>query len=376
MVTKRPPGVPGDQPEERAASTGRSPRGESRYRRGERRTNAEPLTASWRLDPAELEAEGVRQELLKKQGQQKRTVKHRLGSYGWRVYALPVLIVVTVLVVVNTAQHGANPRPLAESAGSAAGGGADVVTSTGSPVATEKAAVPVFTGSGTAVLPAGPNVPASGAGTWHIVPGNGPVVGKGTHLYHYQVAVEDGIDPAVYGGDDAFAKTVDATLDDPRSWIAAGSLSLQRVGADYANPDFVVSLTTPNTDHRPDLCGFDITYEASCWRSSAKRVIINLARWVRGALAFQGDLGLYRQYAINHEVGHVFGNPHVGCATNGGLAPVMMQQSFGVSDNYVYDLNQVDPGNRTKVPRDGKVCKANAWPYPQGPGNPANNPPS
>jgi hypothetical protein len=333
------------------------------------------LTASWRLDPAELEAEGVRQELLKKQEQQKRTVKHRLGSYGWRVYALPVLIVVTILVVVNTAQHGANTRPLAEGAGSAAGG-ADVATSTGPPVATEKAAVPVFTGSGTAVLPAGPNVPQAGAGTWHIVPGNGPVVGKGTHLYRYQVAVEDGIDPAVYGGDDAFAKTVDATLDDPRSWVASGSLSLQRVGADYANPDFVVSLTTPNTDHRPDLCGFDITYEASCWRSSAKRVIINLARWVRGALAFQGDLGLYRQYAINHEVGHVFGNPHVGCATNGGLAPVMMQQSFGVSDNYVFDLNQVDPGNRTKVARDGKVCKANAWPYPQGPGNPANNPPS
>lgn len=373
MVTKRPPGVRGAQPEEPAA-TGRSPRGESRYTRGERRTTAEPLTASWRLDPAELEAEGVRQELLKKQAQQKRSVTRRLSSYGWRLYALPVLIVVTVLVVVNTAQHGARSQPSAEGPGSISGGG-DAVTSTGPPVATERAAVPVFTGSGTAVLPPGPNVPQSGAGTWHLVPGNGPVVGKGSHLYHYQVAVEDGIDPAVYGGDDAFAKSVDATLDDPRSWIAAGSLSLQRVGPQYPNPDFVVSLTTPNTDHRPDLCGYDITYEASCWRSSAKRVIINLARWVRGALAFQGDLGLYRQYAINHEVGHVFGNPHVGCATNGGLAPVMMQQSFGVSDDYVFDLNQVDPGNRTKVPRDGKVCKANAWPYPQGAGVSVNTPP-
>jgi hypothetical protein len=389
VVTKRPPGVQGAQSEPtrpsepteepepstpgtpragyevRAHSTGRSPRGEGRYRRGERRSSAEPLTASWRLDPAELEAEGVRQEQRRRQA---RRPRRRLKSYGWRVYALPVLVVVTILVVVNTAQHESTSQPLGD--GSAQGG-----TSAGPPVATERPAVPVYTGSGTAVLPAGPSVPQSGAGTWHLVPGNGPVVGKGDHLYHYQVAVEDGIDPAVYGGDDAFAESVDATLDDPRSWIAAGSLSLQRVGPDFANPDFVVSLTTPNTDHRPDLCGYDITYEASCWRSSARRVIINLARWVRGALAFQGDLGLYRQYAINHEVGHVFGNPHVGCATNGGLAPVMMQQSFGVSDDYVYDLNQVDPGNRTKVPRDGKVCKANAWPYPQGPAVSADAPP-
>jgi hypothetical protein len=233
------------------------------------------------------------------------------------------------------------------------------------PVATERAPVPVFTGGGTAVLPSGPDLPSAGAGTWHVVPGSGPVVGNGTHLYHYQVAVEDGIDPALYGGDDAFAHAVDAVLADPRSWVAAGTISLQRVDAGYAHPDFVVSLTTPNTDHRADLCGFDIRFEASCWRPTAHRVVVNLARWVRGALAFDGDLGLYRQYAINHDVGHVLGNPDVGCATSGGLAPVMMAQTFGVADDY---LDEIDLLNPHRVPRDGKVCRVNAWPYPQGPG--------
>jgi hypothetical protein len=345
-VTKRPP--------------------EDRYRRGQRRTHAEPLTASWRLDTSTFRLEP--EELAAaERARQAEPPKHRRGrgGYGWRVYALPVLIVVTILVVVNTAHRGDGNS---SAAGVPAGQGQPDQMVSSTPAAIEQAVVPVNPGTGTAALPAGAAVPRAGAGTWHVVPGNGPIVGKGRHLYHYQVAVEDGIDPAVYGGDDAFAQDVQATLADPRSWIAGGTLSLQRVDGGFAHPDFVVSLTTPNTDHRPDLCGYDVHFETSCWRASANRVVVNLARWVRGALAFDGDLGLYRQYAVNHEVGHVFGNSHVGCTTNGGLAPVMMQQTIGVSDDYLYDVNQVDPGNRLAVLRDGKVCRPNAWPYPQGSG--------
>jgi uncharacterized protein DUF3152 len=321
VVTEQPPDASDD---DRSAGTGNY-----------RRTRAEPLTASWHLDPAELAAEGRHREHR----------RDKRSGFSWRVYAIPVLVLVTILVVANIAKKANVPAS--------------------APAATERAPVPVFTGGGTAVLPPGPDVPRAGAGTWHVVPGSGPVVGSGTHLYHYQVAVEDGIDAALYGGDDAFAHAVEATLTDPRGWVAAGTIALQRVDTTYAHPDFVVSLTTPTTDHRADLCGFDVRFEASCWRPTAHRVVVNLARWVRGALAFDGDLGLYRQYAINHEIGHVLGNQDVGCPTNGGLAPVMMPQTFGVSDDY---LNQIDPLNR--VPGDGKVCRVNAWPYPQGPGNP------
>lgn len=326
-----------------------------------RRTTAQPLTASWRLDSSSFLYD--RRELAAEEARH-RQPRHRLPrGFGWLVYAIPVLVLVTILVIADTADHGGTSAALSTRRPAP------------TPVVTEAPVPPIDTQSGTAVLPPGPAVPEMGAGTWHVVPGNGPIVGHGPHVYRYQVAVEDGIDPALYGGDDAFAAIVDATLDDPRSWVGAGTISLQRVDASYPNPDFVISLTTPDTDHRPDLCGQVIPFEASCWQPKAHRVIINLARWVRGALAFDGDLGLYRQYAINHEVGHVLGNPHVGCAANGGLAPVMMQQSFGVSDDYVHELNQVDPANRDAVPADGKVCRPNAWPFPLGAGNPADQPP-
>jgi uncharacterized protein DUF3152 len=260
------------------------------------------------------------------------------------------------LVVVHTTRNGS---PVA-------GGGFGATTTSG-PTVTEGTATPVDVTGGTAVLPLGGAYPQSGTGTWRVLAGSGPVVGKpGAQPYHYRIAVEDGIDPAVYAGDDAFAATVNAILADPRSWIAAGAVDLQWVDASYPNPDFTIALTTPNTDRRPDMCGFDIQFEGSCWLPGRKQVVINVARWVRGALAFDGDLGLYREYAVNHEVGHVFGNHHVGCPTDGGLAPVMMEQSFGVSDDYVYDVNDADPANRGGVRRDGKVCRVNAWPYPQG----------
>lgn len=316
-------------------------RGEQRYARGERRTDAEPLTASWHP--------GAESSQVRRAGRR---------GYGWRVYVIPLLVVITVLVVINTARDGS---PL-----TFGGLGADTTATTG-PAATEGTATAVNVTGGTAVLPTGGAYPRAGAGTWRVLPGSGPVAGRpGARVYHYRIAVEDGIDASVFAGDDAFARTVNAILADPRGWIAAGSIAVQWVDASFPDPDFTIALTTPNTDHRPDMCGFEIQFEGSCWLVSTKQVVINVARWVRGAMAFDGDLGLYREYAINHEVGHVFGNHHVGCATEGGLAPVMMEQTFGVSDDYVYDVNNPQPANRGAVQRDDRTCRVNAWPYPQG----------
>jgi hypothetical protein len=76
-----------------------------------------------------------------------------------------------------------------------------------------------------------------------------------------------------------------------------------------STPDasFRVSLTSVDTDHA--YCGYSIPVETSCYLTQgdngvdANRVVLNVARWVRGSMAYVGDLDSYRIYMINHEVG-------------------------------------------------------------------------
>jgi hypothetical protein len=332
---------------------------EDRYRPGGRRTSAEPLSASWKPH-VEIPRE--------KPAPPKAGLAKFTKTYGWRVYALPILVVLTVLVVVNTANSPAEPiaeqgAPAGvESAGGDAAGGA--IDGNGEQAIPENPATPVDLKVPTAELPDGGPFTQAGAGKWHVVPGSGPKIGTGK-LYTYTIEVEDGIDPASYAGDDAFAAAVQGTLSDPaKGWTWDGKIAFQRVDANFPNPSFKVSLTTPETTHRPDACGFQIKFEASCYRKSLGRVLINLARWVRGAKAYGADMTGYRQYAINHEVGHALGNQHVGCGGNDQPAPVMMQQSFGVNDDYVSMLNDIPGGDKGKVAKDGRICKTNSWPNP------------
>lgn len=295
-------------------------------------------------------------------------------AYGWRIYALPVLVVITALVLWDTtraipddgtqpANRATNDAFIGGSGGAGGDSGGDA--SSGDPGAVEQPAAPVDLNIPTAELPVGGRFTQGAGRRWRTVPGGTPRIGTGGRLYTYTVDIEEGIDPVEFGGDAAFARFVDETLADPRGWTSGGTLSVQRVDAS-ARPDFRISLTSPDTTHGGDLCGFSIKYESSCYRSGVGRVVINLARWVRGATAFSGNILLYQQYAINHEVGHAFDNGHVGCRNNGELAPVMMQQSFGVRNDYVAQLNDVRGGDRNSVPADDKVCTPNPWPNPQG----------
>jgi hypothetical protein len=330
---------------------------EDRYHRKRRRTTGEPLKASWKPAVKTPQFEQTPRQARDARG--KRGWRAVVKAYGWRVYALPILMVLTALVVVNTAQEPEQPSPRTNI-------GTDSSSLMGGSGIAEKPALPADLKVPTAELPKGGEFTQSGKMTWHVVPlepGSGNRAGTTGRLYHYTIEVEDGVDPASYAGDDSFASAAEATLSDARSWVGTGKVSLQRVDASYPDPDFRVRLTTPDTATRPDLCGFGIPFPTSCYiRGYQHSVVINLARWVRGALAFGGDMGTYRQYAINHEVGHALGKSHVGCQRNDALAPVMMQQTFGVSNDYVAQLNQVDIYNSSAVPTDGKICKPNAWP--------------
>ncbi|WP_448395046.1 DUF3152 domain-containing protein [Mycolicibacterium sp. XJ879] len=286
-----------------------------------------------------------------------------VSTYGWRAYALPVLMALTVVVVYQTITGTSAPPTAEQAEGPVQGPPTIGVASTAIIGAPPKGLTEFDANLPTGILPAGGPFTQAGAKTWHVVPGATAQVGEGTaKVFTYTVEVENGIDTTTFGGDDGFARMVTETLANPKSWTHNPQFGFVRVDeASGVQPDFRVSLTTPMTIR--EGCGYDIQLEASCYNPAyidgQPRVFINEARWVRGAIPFQGDVGSYRQYLINHEVGHAIGyQRHEQCPENGELAPIMMQQTFSTNND---DAARFDPGT---VNPDGKTCRFNPWPYP------------
>jgi hypothetical protein len=264
--------------------------------------------------------------------------------YGWRAYALPVLVVVTVAALLSSGAVRttlAGEPPARTTAGAAP------------PIASSSMALKNDAPAGNVndnvlkvgALPPGPPYPMHGDGTYVVLNGSTPTVGSG-HLYRYSVEVEKG----VTGVDlQEFAYLVVSTLSDKRSWAGHG-VAVRRVSSGPV--DFRVTLTSALTTRK--LCGYTVHVETSCYAaaggtSNVNRVVLNVARWLRGSAAYVGDLGAYRTYMINHEDGHAMGHMHAHQCLPGGLAPVMLQQTFGL-----------------RSAQTGQICQANPWPYPPG----------
>ena len=111
---------------------------------------------------------------------------------------------------------------------------------------------------------------------------------------------------------------------DPRSWIADGSLSVQRVEA--GGSVRVVLATPATTDAMCAPLRTNGTY--SCGQGNT--AVINLDRWNDGIDVWTGPLEEYRHYVVNHEFGHVLGHGHEMCGGAGQVAPVMQQQTKGL----------------------------------------------
>ena len=172
-------------------------------------------------------------------------------------------------------------------------------------------------------------VPTRGSGSFAYATRRGPIHGTKGQLRRFRVAVEKGSDE----DPDQFATQVDATLGDSRSWTGGGTLRLQMVaGTDRA--DFTVYLATRETAGQ--LCergGTNIRIGGRPYTScrTTGKAIINLDRWrlsARPFLVAKVPLATYRQYVVNHEVGHELGHHHEGCPRRGGPAPVMVQQTL------------------------------------------------
>ena len=129
-----------------------------------------------------------------------------------------------------------------------------------------------------------------------------------------------GVKGDVTSGLGRFRDVAHATLNDPRGWGGPHEVAFveERRAADIrlwlASPDVV--------DAAAPLC--DATF--SC--RVGDDVYINAMRWERATSTYRDrSLAEYRQYVVNHEVGHWFGLDHPVCRGNGESAPVMLQQS-------------------------------------------------
>ena len=368
----------GPSRDDRAANRGAGPRSSSELdgrewlgRDGRRPTGRadgpQPLRASW--DPTDNASDRVRpsQRPDRSAVRRRSRVGRFISTYGWRAYAVPFLVVITVLAVFDATSATDDARTAVQADASADTSGPGFGSlSTGTDGSDIIGAPPAGSGSVkpstvSGVLPDGGVFPVTGAGTWHVVPGTSAQVGSGTSsVSTYTVEVENGMDTASFGGDQAVASLVDQTLANPKSWTGDRRFAFRRI--DSGTPSFRISLSSQQTVRTDGECGQRIELETSCFNRTAGRVVLNVARWVRGAVSYQGDIGSYRQYLVNHEVGHAIGfrQPQP-CASEGGLAPVMMQQTFGVASN---DVAALDP--QGAVPANGFTCRFNPWPFPRG----------
>jgi hypothetical protein len=244
------------------------------------------------------------------------------------------------IATVPSTAAGTSAAPFSSaSASTSAGSHASVSTPPSKPASSKPVVSSPSKSLAPPALPPGPAYTFQGTGTFSRVTGRSGVLGKG-RLYRFTIDVENGIT----GVDrKVFAATVMAALSDRRSWIGSGAVALQRV--ESGPVDFRISLSAPTTVR--SVCGYSLHIETSCYAGSEGRVVLNVSRWTRGAVAFDGDLANYRRYAVNHEVGHALGHNHSHNCFDNGLAPVMMQQSIGV---------------RTA----SRVCRVNPWPFPPG----------
>jgi len=272
-----------------------------------------------------------------------RSFVHR---YGWRAYALPLLVIITVLASFTTnsknVRNAISGNPTGDSTDRDAAGAPPTAESITQLKVDTPGAGAVSTQLPALQLPPGPAYTEKGAGTFATIPGTSKVIGKGARLFRFSIEVENGIT----GVDlNQFASIVMSSLGNPQSWTAGGTQSLQRV--DSGPVDFHVTLVSSMTVRT--LCGYDIPVETSCYAANQNnRVVLNVARWVRGAKLYSSDLATYRVYAVNHEVGHALGHNHSHECLKNGLAPVMMQQTIGAKT------------------ASGQICAANPWPYPRG----------
>lgn len=215
---------------------------------------------------------------------------------------------------------------------------------TSQPPTSAPASTPPTTSPPGPILALNGPVPLTGSGTWNHAQTQGAVLGTAGTLRRFHVAIETDLAQDVA----EFTAILTTTLGDPRSWIGGRQVRLQQVPP-AVGADFAIFLATPDTTRK--MCaaaGVNTVFNGESFTSCRTfgRVILNYARWMRSVpdyVTASIPLEVYRQYVINHEVGHEVGYGHELCPGIGRVAPVMQTQTLGL-----------------------RGCTANPWPYLNG----------
>lgn len=195
--------------------------------------------------------------------------------------------------------------------------------------AIKKPETPAPTATPTAKAITTADIPRSGSRTWKVSDQLAPINSDGRKLRVY-IRIEKDLPFDV----DATSARIMKTLQDDRGWQPIEHVAFVQVNTpDKA--DVTLNLATPATVDA--MCAPLRTLgKLSC--RNGHNVMYNADRWVSATDEFD-NLDQYRDYLINHEVGHALGHGHQTCPGPGKPAPLMQQQTKGLQG-----------------------CKPNGWP--------------
>lgn len=232
-------------------------------------------------------------------------------KYRRRQLVAGVVALVAIAVVFLLVRPGSGP------ADSGAPASADSTSSSDSPSSSTSSKSSTSSSSPSRTSPTLPDYTTTGK--FNRATKGTPVRGTKGELFTYRVETEKGSGVDV----ESFAGAVDRTFSHERGWTADGDFRFKRVTDE--EPRMTVRLATPETvDKACREVGLDTEGFLSC--RSGNVVYLNLNRWAVGVKAVR-DLGVYRHYLVNHEVGHILGRQHEACPGKGKPAPVMQQQT-------------------------------------------------
>lgn len=136
----------------------------------------------------------------------------------------------------------------------------------------------------------------------------------------YRTIVDEDVE---YSAKD-FANEISVYLADPDGWISRGytfeASPRGKIQIHLSSPDTLVAKGCPSrTLSCAEMRGTHMRLNAGLWNGTLKN---------KSGLLQLKD---YRQYMVTHEMGHILGFDHVECTGPKDPAPLMMQQTLGIS---------------------------------------------